>query len=166
MTIPYTIPAGDPVLPSHRGPVYLMNQPHMLQYNLAVEQQLPGSMALSVAYAGSRGINLMQLHELNPVIPNSIPSGGICVGAPSGTTSNLSSQFDGSATSCYLPAAPLGVVNTNPNLSARRNVAFGGVTGMPAAGNSHYNALQINLNKRMIKGLQFQSAYNLVKAHR
>ena len=67
-----------------RGPVYYMQQPHLLTYNLTVEQQLPGSMALTVAYAGSRGIDLLQDKEGNPEIPNGIPSGGICVCTPGG----------------------------------------------------------------------------------
>src|SRR4029077_19231529 len=46
-SIPFNPPAG---VPSYRGPVYNMRQPHMLQYNLAVERQLPGSISLSIAY--------------------------------------------------------------------------------------------------------------------
>ena len=35
------------------------NSPHMLDFNLDVERQLPFGMALSVAYAGSRGLNAL-----------------------------------------------------------------------------------------------------------
>jgi hypothetical protein len=40
----------------------------MLQYNLTLERQLPGSMALTVSYAGSRGINLWEARDGNPRI--------------------------------------------------------------------------------------------------
>ena len=54
---------------------YLMQQPHMLQYNLTVERQLPFDMSLTLAYAGSRGINLMQIKEGNPTVPQVLPDG-------------------------------------------------------------------------------------------
>ena len=87
----------------------------MLTYNLTAERQLPGSMALTVAYAGSRGINLQQDREGNPAIPNGIPSGGLCVKPPAGTVINTASQIDGQATSCYLATVP----RTEPQLGER-----------------------------------------------
>ncbi|MSO21393.1 MAG: TonB-dependent receptor [Acidobacteria bacterium] len=45
---------------------YHVQQPHMLQYNLTVERQLPYDMGFTVAYAGSRGLNLLQAKEGNP----------------------------------------------------------------------------------------------------
>ena len=56
---------------------YNLDQPHMLQYNLSVERQLPWNTALTVAYAGSRGMNLFQVGDGNPRIPtyvNGIPT--------------------------------------------------------------------------------------------
>ena len=57
------------------GHDYNIQQPHMLQYNLTVERQLPGEMALSLAYAGSRGLNLNQITEGNPTVPQVLPDG-------------------------------------------------------------------------------------------
>ncbi|MGH9784085.1 MAG: hypothetical protein ACRD88_07850, partial [Terriglobia bacterium] len=37
---------------------YHIQSPHMLSYNLAVERELPAQLGLTVAYSGSRGINL------------------------------------------------------------------------------------------------------------
>lgn len=54
---------------------YNIPQPHMLQYNFTVERQLPSNMALTVAYAGSRGINLIRTVEGNPTIPEILPAG-------------------------------------------------------------------------------------------
>jgi outer membrane receptor protein involved in Fe transport len=38
-----------------------LKNPHVMQYNLTVEQQLPGGMGLSVSYVGNHGINLFAL---------------------------------------------------------------------------------------------------------
>ena len=47
----------------------------MLQYNLTVERQLPFSVGLTLGYAGSRGLNLLQRKEGNPTIPQVLPDG-------------------------------------------------------------------------------------------
>ena len=47
----------------------------MLQYNLTVERQLPSDMALTLAYGGSRGLNLMQTVDANHTIPQVQPDG-------------------------------------------------------------------------------------------
>ncbi|MBI2816080.1 MAG: TonB-dependent receptor [Acidobacteria bacterium] len=44
---------------------YNMQQPHLLSYNLTVERQLPWDMAVTLAYGGSRGINLWQGRNAN-----------------------------------------------------------------------------------------------------
>jgi outer membrane receptor protein involved in Fe transport len=54
---------------------YNLQQPHMLQYNLTVERQLPANMVVSVAYAGSRGLNLYGTKEGNPAPPSSVING-------------------------------------------------------------------------------------------
>lgn len=54
---------------------YHMQQMHLLQYNLSVAQQLPWNTAMTLAYAGSRGINLMHLGEGNPTLPQILPDG-------------------------------------------------------------------------------------------
>ncbi|MBI4481306.1 MAG: TonB-dependent receptor, partial [Acidobacteria bacterium] len=63
---------------------YEMEQPHMLHYNLNMQRQLPGDVAVTVGYAGSRGINLIQVKEGNPVLPQILPDGRkfFPVGAP------------------------------------------------------------------------------------
>ena len=151
-TIPTVIPAGTPV--TIRGPVYYKRQPHNLQYNLTVERQLPGSMGLTVAYAGSRGINLPQSRDGNPAIPNGIPTGGdaTCVAPPAGTVVNPASTVFGQATACYRTA---GLV--------RRNPAFPQLTVFPTGGDSFYNALEVLLNKRLSRGFQLQSSYTWSK---
>ena len=54
---------------------YYMKQPHMLQFNLTMERQLPASMMVSVAYAGSRGMNLVGVKDANAPYPSILPDG-------------------------------------------------------------------------------------------
>ncbi|MBI2817160.1 MAG: TonB-dependent receptor [Acidobacteria bacterium] len=54
---------------------YDLQQPHLLQYNLAVERQLPWNAAVTLAYGGSRGLNLFQGREGNPTVPQILPDG-------------------------------------------------------------------------------------------
>ncbi len=150
---PYgTFPVVGPTFQWH------MNQPHMMSYNLTLEQQLPGQIALTAAYAGSRGINLFNFLEANPIVPTGVPTAngtGLCVPGPAGTPQTLTSaemkgqtsQEDGSATSCYLANSP------------HNNLNFGSVPYYLSNGDSIYNSLQTNLIKRISHGLQFQVAY-------
>jgi hypothetical protein len=122
-----------------------------MTYNLTAEHQLPGSRALTIAYAGSRGINLNQDREGNPAIPDGIPSGGLCVKPAAGTLINTASQIDGQATSCFVAPVP----RTNPN--------WGTLIMNMAGGDSIYNAMEILVNKRLSKGFQLQSSYTWSK---
>ncbi|OFV93010.1 MAG: hypothetical protein A3H28_13180 [Acidobacteria bacterium RIFCSPLOWO2_02_FULL_61_28] len=73
-SLPLAIPPG--VLGrTVMGLDYHLQQPHILHYNLAVERQLPGEMAVTLAYAGSRGINLIQVTDGNPTVPQILPDG-------------------------------------------------------------------------------------------
>jgi hypothetical protein len=54
---------------------YHMKQPHILDYNLTVEQQLPWQLGLTLGYAGSRGYHLMQVKEGNPAVPQVLADG-------------------------------------------------------------------------------------------
>jgi hypothetical protein len=156
MQVPITIPAAGTFQSSFRGPIWNENQPHLLSYNFTVERQLPDQIGLTVAYAGSHGINLIQVLEGNNVIPTGVPvasttatQGTIC-GAGSGTP-NLANQYDGTATSCYLGSSP------------RTNTSLPSMIFNPATGESFYNALDVTVNKRFSQGLQFQMAYTWSK---
>ena len=54
---------------------YNYSQPHNLQFNLTVQRQLPFDMALTLAYSGARGLNLSQVYEGNPTVPQTLPDG-------------------------------------------------------------------------------------------
>ena len=123
-----------------------LQQPHMLQYNLTLERQLPGSMKLAVSYAGSRGINLYQSREGNPNIPLGIPQNGTCVPLPAGQASDIAKP------NCWLGNEP------------RQNPYWDTMDLKTAGGDSWYNSFQWTLQNRISHGLQFQSSYTWSKA--
>ncbi|MBI2818004.1 MAG: TonB-dependent receptor [Acidobacteria bacterium] len=73
-SIPFFFPSGV-VGRSIRLVDYSIQQPHLLQYNFTVERQLPSNVAVTLAYAGSRGINLVTTTEGNPRVPQVLSDG-------------------------------------------------------------------------------------------
>ncbi len=147
ITIPFPIPASTGSLQGTSPTTIDRNykSPHMLDYNLAIEHQLPWRTTLSVAYAGSKGSNLWQpSNEANPVCPTSntyVPRG--CEGI----------------TTIVAGANPTWFNATAPRL----NPFFSNFALFRAAGESWYNALQVNLAKTTGHGLAFQLAYTYSK---
>ncbi len=155
----FTLPLLYPTSASSRTPNgldYNIKQPYMLQYNLSVERQLPDRVGLTLAYVGSRGINLTREVDLNPTIPQGVPSvtaGGLetCVARPAGQLPpNFAqmSEVDGRANACFLKTDP------------RRNPNWGSFVGFFSSGaDSWYNALEVTLQKQVTHGLEFQSNF-------
>ena len=127
--------------PALNGIQWNIQQPTLFQYNLAIDRQLPGNMSLTVAYAGSRGIHLIQTSEGNPTIPQGVISNGACVARPAGQGPSYS------LSDCWLGNDP------------RINRAWGSDQLTDSGGDSWYNALQVLLNRRLTKGLQAQASY-------
>ncbi len=144
LTLPLSFPASS-AGKQVRAVDYHMQQTHILQYNVAIERQLPVDMVATVAYAGSRGLNLVVDMDGNPTVPGGIPNGANCVPRPAGQALVL----DGPK--CWLGNDP----RTNPN--------WGSSELRAGAGNSWYNSLQFSLVKRFSHGLQFQSSYTWSK---
>jgi hypothetical protein len=139
-TVPFTFPASA-ASSSVWYFDYHLRQPKLLSYNLTVDRQLPGGMALTLGYAGSRGINLLTNSEGNPTVPNGVPVNGACAARPTGQAYAIGQPF------CWLAGAP------------RTNSHFGSVQYVTGRSNSFYNALQVGLSKQLSHGLQFQTSY-------
>jgi hypothetical protein len=142
--------------------LYHAKQPYMGQYNLSIERQLPGNMALNVAYVGSRGIHLWSVEEGNPNVPdqfldpqNTNPGGSRTTVAPF-----LPNTPGGLSWSCQIQFPP-----SDPRFNACRiNPFFGDNTIIETVGDSWYNSLQVELTKRVTRGLEFQSAFTRGKS--
>ena len=56
-------------------PAYDWKTPRLVHYNVAVERALPWKSTLTVAYAGSRGSNLVRSGDTNAPFPDVLPDG-------------------------------------------------------------------------------------------
>ena len=122
--------------------------PAVQDWNLTIEQEFSSNMALRVGYVGSFGY-----HGLLSVDPNTVPA-QICSSA-GGCTSGGQGAARGTVpqNAQYIPAVP---TRPNPYLSA----GFFWLT----EGNSSYNALQVEVNRRLSKGLQLRANYTWAKS--
>ena len=128
--------------------------PTVQEWNLTMEQRLPGNMALRVAYVGSFGY-----HGLLSIDPNSIPS-QICASAA--CTSGGISTTCGTATTPPCPSVTQGAQYI-PKVASRPNRNLSGGFFWYTEGNSSYNALQTDLSKHFSHGLQYRFNYTWSK---
>jgi TonB dependent receptor len=122
---------------------YHSKSPYMIQYNLSIEQQLPWGVGLGLAYVGNRGVHLFTIRDSNPIAPTST---GPC-GDPASRCVNGVVPFWDTGSPNYHPI--------NPNMPSTINIA--------TAADSTYNGLQVVVNKRVSRGLEFQVAYTYSK---
>lgn len=113
--------------------------PQVAQFNVTVERGFSEDYVLGVSYVGNRGRKLYVQEQINPAVGTFIP-------VPPGRT---------------IPAP-----TTNNANSRRLNPSFRlGLSQLTTAGNSQYDALQINFQKLFSpNGLSFQAAYTYSKS--
>ena len=130
-------PAGSLVSPAGVQPD--LYTPTVISYNFTVEQQLSANTVLNVSYQGSHGY-----HEIISIDPNEAYS-VTCPAAPCPATLAAGTIY-------YPPNAPL----ANPQL--------GGGWSWYSEGVSIYNALQIDLRRRLAAGLELRGVYTWSKS--
>src|SRR2546429_9575088 len=107
-----------------------------MQWNLNVQQQLTPSLAAMAAYVGSRGVHQpFRVDDANLTIPTKTSAGYVW-------------PFD--------PATGAALDPINPN--------FGSIRGMFYRGGFSYNALELQLSKRMSHGFQVQGTFTWSKS--
>jgi hypothetical protein len=127
--------------------------PAVNEWNVAIEQQLGTSMAFRIAYIGSFGY-----HQMLSIDPNTIPaqicaiSTGCAVDSTGATKVVLGTK--------YIPLLP---TPPAPASSARPNPYLGAGFFWMTSGNSSYNALQLELIRRLSRRLQFRGNYTWAK---
>ncbi len=123
--------------------------PTVQEWNFTVEQELHPNTVLRLAYVGSFGY-----HNLLSVDPNTIPA-RICTdpaGCQAGGVASVANQSHVPQGTKYIPVG----TRPNPYLGA----GFFWYT----EGNSSYNALQVDLMRRLSQGLQFRANYTWSKS--
>ena len=127
--INFPIPSPGPLGPTVVDPNN--RTPYVQQWNLTIEQQLPGGMLLSVGYVGTKGTKLT----------GPIDQAQACLASPA-------EPCNGQTT------------NTSANLNERRPYpGLTGLDTFLTGFSSHYNALQTSLTRQMRNGLGVQIAY-------
>ena len=107
------------------------------QWNFNIQRQLTRSMALTVGYVGSAGVHLVEVDsDADQVAPQFVTWNGTNFIFP-------------------IPAAGQKIQRVNPN--------FGQLGTTRWNGHSSYDALQVNLVQRPVKGLTYQIAYTWSK---
>ena len=123
--------------------------PYSINYNLSVEHVFARDYTLSVGYIGTKGVHLITQEQLNRQSPvtatQNIPT---FLSAPS------------AATLAALPLTLGQLRATGDQVPLYANAGFTApITSFTPQGYSDYNALTVNLKKRLAKGLQYQAAY-------
>ena len=112
------------------------------QWNLNVQREILPSLTVTVGYVGSHGVHqLIRGDDFNMVVPCPPACG------------------PGSA---QIPGRTAWPINSSPALKV--NPDFGTIRGLSWGTNSSYEAFQLNVQKRMSRGLQFGASYTYGKS--
>lgn len=131
------LPVGGSISPAGVQPDIFT--PTVLSYTFKIEQKLSQSTSLSVGYVGSHGYHEILSVDANEPFPTYCPAPG----CPAGLLPNT-------------PYYAAGSKNANPQLANS--------TTWLSEGNSSYNGLQIDFNRRFTDGLQLRTAYTYSKS--
>lgn len=110
--------------------------PYTYQFNFMIERGFYNNYLFSIGYVGNRGKKLYALEQVNPAVGTFIAANRTI---PTPTAANVNSRR----------------LNDDVRL---------GISQMVAAGNSSYDSLQTQVQRRFYNGLLFQVAYTFSKA--
>lgn len=114
--------------------------PYTYQYNLTIERAFRQNYVASIAYVGNRGRKLYALEQVNPSFGTFFPASAL--GRP-----------------ITVPITAATVNNRRLNDDIRL-----GISQMVSSGNSAYDSLQAQVQRRLYNGLLFQLAYTYSKS--
>jgi outer membrane receptor protein involved in Fe transport len=140
--------------------------PYEIQYNLNVQREIAPNTVLTVGYVGSQGIHLVQAIDVNP--PGTVANGKAVPYINNGTPWPVQ-QGAGPCTTLPPPDGhvifgcldPSGVV-VNPLQQA--NPTLGRLSERTPLAHSHYNSLQVSLDRRFTNNVQAQLSYTYSKS--
>ncbi len=151
LQFPLQLPGS--LIVSPRSAAYNMSQPSLYQWNLTVERQLPWNMALIVGYIGSRGLHYYQVREGNPTVNVGTSAAGLPVYGCWNATKTTSTPVLSTG------ACP----GTSTSQGPKTNPTWNTDQQNSATGDAYYDALQVQVSKRISHGLQFQLSYTYAK---
>jgi hypothetical protein len=122
---------------------------YLLQWNLNVQRQITPDLSLTVGYVGSHGVHML-IRGDDGNMTQGVQTSGVGLLFPCGPPL----QTDGTCT----PG------NNAAGSSAKINQTFGTIRYVYWGTDSFYDALNVNIDKKMSHGLQFQFAYTWGKS--
>jgi hypothetical protein len=126
-----------------RGQDKRFTNPYTHSFDLAVEQELPFHVSLTIAYVGTRGMKLPYFIDSN--LPKANQSRTYTVTEANGTTSQISVPF---------------YAASNPRPSPNDGIILTGFSGI----NSWYHSMATSIRKPMSHGLELLVNYTWAKA--
>ncbi len=132
--------------------------PQVHEADLTIEREIAHNTVVSLSYLGSFGRSLPDFVDTNagasPInITYTVPSGGPL---PAGT---YTTPFFATVSTVTRAPATAGGGIISSSSTTRPNPNFGAMTEIFSAINSNYNALSIQLNRRMSRHIQFMGSY-------
>ena len=162
------------------------------QYNLTVQHQFAHDIVLQVGYVGSEGHFLTINHDLNPgnaqtcldlnlipgqscgpfaadnpfIIPAHAIPAGVTLHLPYGSIPSVTGPNPQPITLVGLRkySSPLCQPTTGVGCPPDGHPVFGSIYTADNIGNSNYNSLQVSVEKRAAKGLDFLAGYTFSKS--
>jgi len=129
--------------------------PESYQWNLTISHQLTSNTVLDVSYIGNHGLHIWRRNvNRNDIPPNQVCRGAACDGSNRDARLQISRASLGVTSSPVFSDLAGQLIADNRVL---RNV--GSIQTDESDGNSSYHSMQLWLNRRFSKGLQFQAGY-------
>jgi Carboxypeptidase regulatory-like domain len=160
-----------------------LRTPYIQQYNFGVQRELGANMVVEVRYVGSKGTDLLEARAFNqgydfndPATPDYIfkrfNDAYVAAGSPNGPLNTGSTERARGVGRAFGFANPSLEGMLDYNLANAAGAVIGFESRAPIlgfnipeavllanTGRSHYNSLQVNLLRRMAKGLQYSVSY-------
>ena len=147
------VPSNAKLVPGGVDPN--LHTPTLVSWSLRVEQQISPNTALTLGYVGSHGY-----HEIIGIDANE-PFPVICPASPCPAT--YPANFPGALANAPVPAGTFYIPFVAPS-TPRANPTLANTWTWFSAGNSNYNALQVDVNRRFSHGLSLRCVYTWSKA--
>ncbi|MDE3169155.1 MAG: carboxypeptidase regulatory-like domain-containing protein, partial [Acidobacteriota bacterium] len=143
-------PGSPKLLPAGVQPD--MKSPTLISYSMTLQREIAPNTAISIGYVGSHGY-----HELLGLDDNE-PAPVVCPAAP--CPANYPSNFPAPLAGSPVPAGSYYIPFGTP----LANSALGPAWAWFSAGDSSYNALELDFNHRFTGGLALRGVYTWSKA--
>jgi len=130
------------------------NRNYVMQWNMSVARELSSTLAVTVGYVGSRGVHQpYRMDNIDMVLPALTPAGYLWPCGPNGTP----------GVTCAVGFLPSGTESA-PKPSGTLNPNFGRVDGTLWQAHSFYDAMQVDVAKRVSHGIELHGAYTFGKS--